>query len=167
MDPYLFSVVVDRRLEATRRTLTAKGDEYAPKGDCLSNFKRAAATLRVPPEAALLGFVTKHWVAVQDFVDELASENGPRAYRFWEEKIGDIIAYMILLDALVQERLGGSEEARGLADLLRERRERAEANVVLEGLQHVPSEHVDQPGGPGPGGSVVPTGDGPGSSGPG
>ena len=97
-----FNVLVKERCDKTMITLTQKADEYA-RGDRLSNFKRIAAMRQCIPEEALLGLISKHWIATLDFVDDLNKgllQPMPR----WEEKIGDIIAYMILLEALVSER---------------------------------------------------------------
>lgn len=102
MDKTRFDQILDVRLKKARATLGAKGQEYA-HGDRLSNFKALAALTGRSPEDALMGLVGKHIVALYDFVNEV---NGGkvRSYPFWDEKVGDIIAYMILLDALILER---------------------------------------------------------------
>lgn len=97
-----FTKIVEARLKKTKDTLIAKADEYA-RGDRLSNFKQIAAMRKITPEDALLGLVSKHWIAINDFVDDL-DKNLIQPYERWDEKIGDIIAYMLLLDALIQER---------------------------------------------------------------
>ena len=90
------------RLRKTADTLTAKNDEYA-HGDALSNFKRAGKRLNCTPERALIGFMEKHSVALIDFIDDLDTNN-LQPYDRWDEKIGDSIVYLILLEALVAER---------------------------------------------------------------
>jgi len=98
-----FNQVVENRLKHQQDVLTAKADEYA-RGDRLSNFKSAGQMNHSTPETALWGFVTKHIIALGDFVRDL--EGGIiQDYERWEEKIGDIQNYMTLLDALVQERI--------------------------------------------------------------
>ena len=103
MDAHEFEdVIVKNRLYLTERVLGQKADEYA-RGDRLSNFKKAASLMDTTPEAALFGFVAKHIVALSDFVSDLESGTNQSLDR-WTEKTGDIINYMILLEALVIER---------------------------------------------------------------
>ena len=90
------------RLEMARQTLMTKTDEYA-RGDRLSNFKKVASFRDKTPEDALFGMVMKHIAALDDFIQDLDREVSQPLCR-WDEKVGDIIVYMLLLDALVQER---------------------------------------------------------------
>ena len=107
MNNEIFTQVVTQRLEGVQATLLAKADEYA-RGDRLSNFKKIAAFRKKTPEEVLFGMVVKHIAALDDFIQDL--DTGTiQAYPRWDEKIGDIMAYMILLDALAQERAEGRE----------------------------------------------------------
>jgi len=102
MNDKCFQKIVNQRIEKTKQTLLAKADEYA-RGDRLSNFKKIAALTDSTPETACLGLVAKHIVALFDFTNDL--EQGTlQSQERWDEKIGDIVAYMVLMDALVQER---------------------------------------------------------------
>ena len=103
MNNETFNNIVSDRLAHVKDTLTAKADEYA-RGDRLSNFKKIADMLDSTPEKALIGLVSKHWIALLDFIADL---NKPviQPYQRWDEKTTDIMAYMVLLDALVQERI--------------------------------------------------------------
>ena len=85
------------------KVLRSKAAEYAHGGDRLSNFKDAAAMNGCTPEQALWGFVTKHIIALKDFI----KSGETRPLEQWEEKIGDIQNYMVLLEALLSERRGG------------------------------------------------------------
>lgn len=96
-------IVLKNRLFLTEKTLGQKADEYA-RGDRLSNFKKAAALMGCSPEKALFSFVCKHIVALSDFVNDLETGTNQSPER-WTEKTGDIINYMILLEALIIERL--------------------------------------------------------------
>jgi hypothetical protein len=98
METKQFDEVMRNRLQATVKTLTAKADEYA-RGDKLSNFKQIAALSGCTQEKALSGLVAKHIVALYDFINDL-DKGVNQPYVRWDEKIGDIIAYMILLDAM-------------------------------------------------------------------
>ncbi len=97
-------VVLNNRLFLIEKTLGSKADEYARAGDRLSNFKKAAQLMNCTPEKALFGFVAKHMVALSDFVNDLDNGVNQTPER-WVEKTGDIINYMVLLEALVIERI--------------------------------------------------------------
>ena len=92
-----FSDLLQRRLNLTVEVLDRKAAEYATGKDQLHNFKQAAAMLRCSPAQACLGFLTKHLVSVFDMV-----ETHPTVETI-DEKIGDAINYLILLEALLKE----------------------------------------------------------------
>jgi hypothetical protein len=98
-----FNELLERKLADSRSVLAGKATEYSHGGDRLSNFKQAAAILNSTPEAALMGFVTKHIVALYDFVAALP-DGKQYTVEQWAEKTGDIRNYMILLDGLIEER---------------------------------------------------------------
>jgi hypothetical protein len=102
METKQFEEIVRNRLQSIITTLTAKADEYA-RGDRLSNFKTAGALQGCTPERALGGLVAKHIVALYDFINDI-DRGVVQSPERWNEKIGDIIAYMCLLDALIVER---------------------------------------------------------------
>jgi hypothetical protein len=103
-----FNEIVTARLQKVKDTLTLKADEYA-RGDRLSNFKQIAGLGGCTPEKALTQLVAKHIVALYDFINDL-DKDIHQLYSRWDEKIGDIIAYMALLDALLQERFDLTEQ---------------------------------------------------------
>ena len=108
-----FNKIIKQRLEKVQATLIAKADEYA-RGDRLSNFKKIAHLNSCTPEKSLMLLVSKHIVALSDFINDIDAGTIQSTDR-WDEKIGDIIAYMVLLDALVMERpkiLGTTEVGR-------------------------------------------------------
>lgn len=96
--------LLERKLANTRTVLAGKAEEYSHDGDRLSNFKRAAELLQCTPEEALLGFVTKHVIALYDFTAALGVGRCMTLEQ-WAEKTGDIRNYMLLLDGLIEERL--------------------------------------------------------------
>ena len=103
MDINEFLPVLNTRLQKTRDTLDGKADEYSRGGDRLSNFKQIAHLLSCTPERALIGLISKHIVALVDFINDL-DDGTVQPYERWDEKMGDIVAYMVLLDALIIER---------------------------------------------------------------
>jgi len=95
----IFQTQFDRCLKVTFK----KSSIYAEKEDRLSNFYRAGDLNKEEPEKALWGMASKHVIALADFINDL--NNGvikPREE--WEEKITDIINYLVLLKALLEER---------------------------------------------------------------
>lgn len=108
MDTLEFMKLLKNRLFRIEKILGAKADEYA-RGDKLSNFKKASSLLNCTPEKALFGMVAKHIIALSDFIEDL--EGGKfQDLKRWDEKIGNIINYMILLEALVIERYQKEKE---------------------------------------------------------
>lgn len=97
-----FNKILVNRIERIQKVLASKASEYA-RGDRLSNFKRAAAMMNVTPERALMGMMAKHWVSVMDFIDDLDVDILHGDWE-WDEKLGDSINYLVLLEALAMER---------------------------------------------------------------
>lgn len=99
-----FDSVVKNRIALIEKILVAKRAEYAPDGgDRLHNFNRAASMLGCSRERALIGMWTKHIISILDIVDGL-SPASPISIPLVEEKIGDAINYLILLEAMLKER---------------------------------------------------------------
>lgn len=112
-----FDKVLKRRIALIRKILQQKGDEYAGDKDRLHNFKRAAEIDETTPEAALKGMWLKQLVSVLDIIKKITDENKKIGLNFVlspehvnvtqklvDEKIGDAINYLILLEALIKER---------------------------------------------------------------
>lgn len=96
-----FNAIVEKRVRLIRDVLAKKGAEYA-RGDRLSNFKRAAGFLERTPPRVCLDFMMKHWVSVVDLVEDFEKGEMPTPERI-NEKIGDSINYLILLEAIFAE----------------------------------------------------------------
>jgi len=100
MTPQDFDKLVERRIESIRTVLKSKANEYSILGDRLHNFNRASDMLGVTKEKALVGMWTKHVVSILDIVDSGATP----AKVMLDEKIGDAINYLILLEAYYADR---------------------------------------------------------------
>lgn len=85
--------------------LKQKQAEYAEDEDALAQFERAGVLQGCGPEMALLGMVSKHIVALYDLarVEELTGWR--RSGKRWEEYTGDIVVYMLILGAMVSDRV--------------------------------------------------------------
>lgn len=98
-----FNKMLEERIEKTRQVLDSKNKEYASNVDRLHNFKRAGKMLQCSPEKALVGMMVKHTISILDIVDKLDNGEIPTK-EIIEEKIGDNVNYLILLEALIKER---------------------------------------------------------------
>jgi len=99
-----FSVLLEQRLGKTRDTMSTKGDGYRSEDDQFHNFKAAGRKRNETPEKALMGMKVKHDVSVDDIVDNLEKGIIPTR-KLIDEKIGDEIVYLTLLEGLLVERI--------------------------------------------------------------
>ena len=95
-----FDNILERRLTLIKEVLSSKGKEYSSGSDRLHNFKRAAVTLNTTVEKALMGMAIKHYISILDMIE--SDKKYPIAVR--EEKIGDMINYLILLEGCFVEK---------------------------------------------------------------
>lgn len=103
-----FNSMLENRLTSTRDVLIRKKKEYAPGADRLEQFKNAGTYLQTSPEFACLAFATKHLTSLRDLVlglSTIVEEDKAKAIELVDEKIGDTIAYMVLLEGLLKERI--------------------------------------------------------------
>jgi len=103
--PNNLSELLDSRFEKTRTTLGSKAEEYASENNRLHNFDVAARILDVTPEQALQGMMLKHIVSILDLVEWAGAEPERITSQLVDEKIGDTINYLILLEALLLRRM--------------------------------------------------------------
>lgn len=93
--------------ERTTDTLFSKGDEYNYNEGAFENFEEGVAIgLSNTREAVAWGYVTKHIQSVRAMIREV--ENGQTDHltdKNIDEKFGDIINYMILLEAMLKEKV--------------------------------------------------------------
>lgn len=101
MDLKEFNKIIKSRICKTENLLIHKGKEYAAE-DRLSNFKDGAAFRHKPAEVVLWDYVTKHIVALNTFMETI-EKGGEVPSKQWEEKFGDIIVYMMLLETILVE----------------------------------------------------------------
>ena len=104
MNSQEFKEILNERLKKIKSTIKSKGQEYATE-DRLYNFKRAAKILETSPEEALAGMFVKHLVSVLDLIEGTLT---PTKHLI-NEKIGDTINYLILLEAMLLEKFTDEE----------------------------------------------------------
>jgi hypothetical protein len=109
-----FDKVISERITAIQNTLASKGKEYASNTDRLHNFKEGARSEDVHPITALRGMMLKHIVSVKDMCDKYRA-GGLESEAMINEKFGDYINYLILLEAMLKEM---NQEATGVEQLI-------------------------------------------------
>jgi hypothetical protein len=98
MQQQKFNETLEKRLNLCKNVLTAKATEYATEVR-LHNFKVAAYLQNCKPTKALFGMFAKHIISLADMC--ISEKDYP--IELWNEKIGDSINYLLLLNALVIE----------------------------------------------------------------
>ena len=97
-----FSRRVEKRIDLVRQSLLTKHKEYAKDDNVFRNFDEAAGGLSLHGSSAevLWSYMTKHLVSIKDIV----ADNKPVDTAVVSEKIGDIINYLILLEAMLNQQ---------------------------------------------------------------
>ncbi len=104
-----FDRVIEERCGKIKDVLKSKALEYSSNDDRFHNFNVAARVMNTTPEKALLGMMMKHYVSVLDIIESPDKATGGLI----DEKIGDMINYLILLEGLLLEPSETSEYTMG------------------------------------------------------
>lgn len=104
MNSKQFDVELKKRIKDIKNVLSTKSAEYSKASDKHYNFKRAASIIQKTPETALWGMFLKHYVSIQDIVENIELTKEAPKEELVSEKIGDAINYLILLETLIKER---------------------------------------------------------------
>ncbi len=99
-----FEDLVSQRLAKIQITLVKKGKEYRRNNDPLHNFRVAAKVQNTTEEKALWGFAVKHYVSFLDILNDIERGILPKE-EVVDEKIGDLINYLILCEASIKEKI--------------------------------------------------------------
>jgi len=97
-----FATIVENRLIKIQETLAAKAKEYASDDSRFHNFEVGGRIIGVTPEKALQGMMLKHIVSVFDLIDWTETDDKRITTELIDEKIGDTINYLILLEGLLK-----------------------------------------------------------------
>lgn len=112
--PEQFKEVLGKLLKDIRETEQYKGAIYSRNGDRLHNFRKLSAMRGGKPmEACLIDLVSKHFLSLVDFIEDLEKGIDNQPEEMWDERIGDIIVYMILLKGIREERKRELEKLEG------------------------------------------------------
>ncbi len=100
-----FNKIVAKRIDKIQATLARKEKEYAADNDRFHNFRVAARIADTTPERALHGMMLKHEVSAMDLIEWADRCPERLTEALIDEKIGDFINYLILLEGLLTERV--------------------------------------------------------------
>lgn len=98
--PEQFQLIVDEAIDHIQTVLRDKAVEYSHNGDRLFNFRVTSQYNDEPIEKSIWGMASKHLTSVLDLVHGRLEPTKPMV----DEKIGDMINYLILLKAAFYER---------------------------------------------------------------
>jgi len=101
-----FQEVLNARLIKIKETLSSKAKEYATDMDKLHNFNVGARLTGQTRERVLWGFALKHYISFLDILDGLDKGKLP-SEAMVDEKVGDLINYLVLVEASIKDRLNG------------------------------------------------------------
>ena len=94
-----FDQIVTNRLIQIKKVLGIKAIEYSQDNDRLHNFKIAARLKNETPAKALWGIAVKHLVSVEDLIEGRLNASPEMV----NEKVGDMINYLVLLETIFAE----------------------------------------------------------------
>jgi len=103
-----FEELISQRVEKIQTTLVKKGKEYRRNNDPLHNFRVAAKVQNTTEEKALWGFAVKHYVSFLDILNDIERGFLPTEETV-DEKIGDLINYLILCEASIKEKINNGK----------------------------------------------------------
>jgi len=101
-----FQEILQQRLKKIEQTLGQKAKEYAAEGDKLHNFNVGARITGQIREKVLWGFALKHYISFMDILDDMELGKLP-SEAMVDEKIGDLINYLVLVEASIKDKLNG------------------------------------------------------------
>jgi hypothetical protein len=90
---------LEEQFDRIRELNSTKGVEYSGHADVLSDFREVAEAVGVTQEQALITYATKHWRAINAFVQTGAVKSEPI-----EGRLQDLILYSLLLIAMEREK---------------------------------------------------------------
>ena len=104
MTPERFEKVVLNRCEKIQSVMASKNKEYAKPDNKFHNFEKSGRKQAKTREDALMGMASKHDVSIDDIVEGIRDGKLPTV-GLLQEKIGDMCNYLIILEAMVIDRI--------------------------------------------------------------
>lgn len=83
-----------------------KGAEYSGDTDRLLNFRRNGKALDLPMEVIWAVYAAKHWDALIQYIQDIKNNKTRSRLENIEGRVDDLITYLILFRAMLEERNG-------------------------------------------------------------
>ena len=95
--------LLEERFNKTRETYSTKMIEYANVNDVFESFKKGVGfSFHDTPEGVAWEYACKHFESIKTIISKCPGE--VPTDELLEEKIGDAINYLIILEGLIKER---------------------------------------------------------------
>jgi hypothetical protein len=107
-----YDELVKQTVEMIVKLGKEKGGEYAGDSDRLANFRRNGAALELPMETIWRVYAGKHWDAVTQYIVDIQQGKTRPRMESIGGRIDDLIVYLILFKAMVDERGGATHDPR-------------------------------------------------------
>lgn len=98
-----FYKIYDSAIERISSIVKRKHAEYGEDSDYFYNFNRGSEILGTHPAGVLAAYMTKHTVSVYDIINEFSRGESVKISQL-EEKITDLIVYLLLFEGMVKEK---------------------------------------------------------------
>jgi len=97
-----FNEFFEGRINGIRQLACSKNEEYATRYDHFRNFNQGAKITGLNRDRVLWGFFIKHFISIQDYILHNATLSPCQV----DEKINDMIIYLLLLAGMLVESEG-------------------------------------------------------------
>ena len=99
-----FEKVIENIQNRIYNTIIIKAREYSRNEDRLHNFNIGADISKQSRERVLDGFLLKHYISYRDMLNDIDNNKLP-SVEYLEEKIGDMLLYLMLFEASVKDKI--------------------------------------------------------------
>tara|TARA_B100000902_G_C27182464_1_gene849661 strand:- start:345 stop:659 length:315 start_codon:yes stop_codon:yes gene_type:complete len=98
-----FNKLLESRFKKTRETYSRKMNEYATDLDVFQSFKEGVGfSFQDTPEGVAWNYASKHFESIKNIISKIPNEIP--SHELVDEKIGDAINYLIIIEGLIKER---------------------------------------------------------------
>ena len=98
-----FKELLETRFNKTRKVYSKKMNEYANDLDVFLSFKKGVGfSFQDTPEGVAWEYACKHFESIKNIIGKIPDEIP--SHELVDEKIGDAINYLIILEGLIKER---------------------------------------------------------------
>ena len=112
MSNEFMDTVIENRLMSIKRTLLIKAREYVRNNDRMHNFNVGAELENKTREEILHSFFLKHYISYLDMLHDIEEGKLP-TQEYIDEKIGDMINYLILQEGSIKQKIIERERESG------------------------------------------------------